>query len=104
MSKQIVLVTCPDNEVAGRLAATLVEERLAACVNVVGGIRSVYRWEGKVQEDAEVLLIIKTREALFAPLEARIKALQPYEVPEIIALPITQGSAEYLDWIAQSTR
>lgn len=104
MSKHIVvLVTCPDHATGERLATALVEERLAACVNLKGGISSFYRWQGKVQHDTESLLVIKTRADLFAGVEARVQALHPYDVPEIIALPVSQGSTRYLDWIDEST-
>jgi len=89
--------------VAERIAATVVGERLAACVNIVPGLTSIYRWEGQVQRDAELLLLIKTRQAIYPLLESRIRALHPYQVPEIIALPIQAGSAAYLNWIAANT-
>ena len=98
-----ILVTCPDAATAERIAATLVEERLAACVNVKPGITSFYRWEGRVQKDEELLLIIKTRADRITALEARVKALHPFDVPEFVALPIVAGSAEYLRWIDEST-
>jgi periplasmic divalent cation tolerance protein len=99
----VVLVTAPTAERAAELARTLVEERLAACGNVVPGLRSIYRWEGKVQEDAEALLLLKTTRARFEALRERILALHPYQVPEVIALPVEAGSATYLDWIAAET-
>jgi periplasmic divalent cation tolerance protein len=101
---RVVLVSAPDAEVAGRLARTLVTERLAACVNVVAGVRSVYRWEGKVQDDAEVLLVIKSTDARLAALCARVTALHPYELPEVLALPAVGGSARYLEWVAEESR
>ncbi|AEB11764.1 divalent-cation tolerance protein CutA [Marinithermus hydrothermalis] len=100
----VVLVTVPNEETAKTLARTLVEERLAACVNIVPGLTSVYRWEGKVVEDAELLLVIKTTEARFAALEARVRALHPYTVPEVIALPIQAGARPYLEWLAAETQ
>ncbi len=96
----VVLITAPSQEKAAELGRAVVEERLAACASLVPGIRSIYRWEGKVCEDAEVLLIVKTRRERFERLEARVKALHPYSVPEIIALPIEAGHAPYLKWIA----
>lgn len=99
----IILCTCPDQTIAERIAETVVGERLAACVNIVPGLTSIYRWEGRIQHDAEWLLLIKTRQAVYSRLEARIRALHPYQVPEIIALPIQTGSAAYLDWIADNT-
>lgn len=100
----VVLVTCPSPEKAAEIARALVEERLAACGNVVPAVRSIYRWEGKVQEDAEALLILKSARDRFEALRARVLALHPYEVPEVIALPVEAGHALYLDWIEASTR
>jgi periplasmic divalent cation tolerance protein len=99
----VVLVTAPTAERAAELARALVEERLAACGNVVPGIRSIYRWEGKVQDEAEALLVLKTTRARFDALRARVLALHPYEVPEVIALAVDAGSAPYLAWIAAET-
>ena len=95
----VVLVTAPDSEVAAQLARRLVEEGLAACVNLVPGVRSIYRWQGAVQEDPEVLLIAKTRAALVDALAVRVRALHPYELPEVIALAVVAGSEPYLDWV-----
>lgn len=95
----MVLVTAPDAEVAERLARALVEERLAACVNVIPGVRSIYRWEGAIEEDAELLLLVKTHEARLDALAARVKELHPYALPEVLALAAAGGSAAYLDWI-----
>ncbi len=99
----VVLVTTPTAERAAEIARALVEERLAACGNVVPGLRSVYRWEGKVHDDAEALLVLKTTRARFEALRDRVLALHPYEVPEVIALPVEAGSARYLAWIAAET-
>jgi periplasmic divalent cation tolerance protein len=104
MNPLVVLVTCPTAERAAELARALVEERLAACGNVVPGLRSIYRWEGKVQDDAEALLVLKTTRARFEALRDRVLALHPYQVPEVIALAIEAGSAPYLEWIAAETR
>ena len=90
-------------EQALSIANALVSERLAACANIVSPIRSVYRWEGAVHDETEHLMIIKTRASLLAKVEARVKALHSYEVPEVIALPIVGGSAPYLDWVFDST-
>jgi periplasmic divalent cation tolerance protein len=98
----VILMTAPDAACAERIARALVEERLAACVNVVPGVKSVYRWEGKVEESSEVMLVAKTRSALFPTLEARVRALHPYEVPEIVSLPLTAGSRPYLSWVDAS--
>jgi periplasmic divalent cation tolerance protein len=100
----VVLVTVGSQEEGERLATAVVGEQLAACVNVVGPIESIYRWKGAVQHDHEVLLILKTRAELFEDLAARIRALHAYETPEVIALPITAGSAAYLDWLRGATR
>jgi periplasmic divalent cation tolerance protein len=95
----VVLVTAPDVETGARIARALVEEGLIACANVVPGIRSIYRWQGRVAEDTEVLLVLKTRASRCAALAARVKALHPYELPEVIALPVADGSEAYLDWV-----
>jgi periplasmic divalent cation tolerance protein len=99
----VVLVTAPGPEKAAEIARALVEERLAACGNVVPGLRSIYRWEGKVHDDAEALLVLKTTRARFEALRDRVLALHPYEVPEVIALPVEAGSARYLAWVAGET-
>ncbi|MBI1816499.1 MAG: divalent-cation tolerance protein CutA [Deltaproteobacteria bacterium] len=100
----VVLVTVASAEEGERIAEALVDEQLAACVNVVGPIRSIYMWEGAVQRDEERLLIIKTRAALFDELEARVCALHSYETPEVIALSISAGSQPYLDWLEKAVR
>jgi periplasmic divalent cation tolerance protein len=99
----VVLVTAPTAERAAEIARALVEARLAACGNVVPQIRSIYRWEGKVQDDQEALLVLKTTRARFEALRERVLALHPYEVPEVIALAVEAGSAPYLAWIAGET-
>jgi periplasmic divalent cation tolerance protein len=96
----VVLCACPDEETARRIAEALVTEHLAACVNRMGGVRSTYRWQGRVEDEPEVLLLIKTVRHRFEALELRLKALHPYDLPEIIALPVTTGSAAYLNWVA----
>jgi periplasmic divalent cation tolerance protein len=98
----VIFCSCPDADSAGRLADTLVEERLAACVTRLPGATSVYRWEGAVQRDAEVLLIIKTTAERLANLSARIEALHPYEVPEVLAVPVAGGAERYLAWLGQT--
>ena len=100
----VVLVTTPTPERAAEIARAVVDERLAACGNVVPGLRSIYRWEGKVQDDVEALLVLKTTRARFEALRERILALHPYQVPEVIALAIEAGSAPYLAWIGAETR
>ena len=99
----VVYCTCPDSITAERIAETVVGERLAACVNIAPGLTSIYRWQGQVQRDAELLLIIKTCSLRYPLLEARIRELHPYEIPEIIALPVQAGLAAYLHWITAST-
>jgi periplasmic divalent cation tolerance protein len=97
-----VFVTVPDVEQGERIAAALVEERLAACVNVLPGCRSVYRWEGRVQRDDEALMMVKTSREGFAALERRVSELHPYDVPEIIAVDLTAVSAPYRDFLRDS--
>jgi periplasmic divalent cation tolerance protein len=98
----LVLSTVGTREDAERIAAALVDERLAACVNVVPGLASTYRWKNAVQRDEELLLLIKTRAEHVEDLGARLRALHPYEVPELIVLPIAGGHGPYLDWIRDS--
>ncbi len=100
----VVLVTCPTVAVGERIARQLVEERLAACVNLIPRVTSVYRWQGKLARDRETLLVIKSRRIRFPALARRVAALHPYSVPEIIALPVPAGSRAYLEWVAESTR
>jgi len=98
----IVLVTAPNVEEASRIANALVGGQLAACVNIVGGIESIYRWEGRVARDNEVLMIIKTTDARYAELEEQVKALHSYTTPEVIALRIERGAEAYLKWLSDS--
>ncbi|MFA5529366.1 MAG: divalent-cation tolerance protein CutA [Thiohalomonadaceae bacterium] len=95
----LVITTCPDGETAGNLARHLVEARLTACVNIVPGIRSVYQWQGELVTDHEHLLLAKTRSDTYPRLEAAIRANHPYELPEVIMVPIAQGSTDYLSWL-----
>ena len=99
----IVFVTCGSEEEAEKIANSLVDERLAACVNIISPIRSIYRWEGKIWDEKEWLLIIKTQKRRFAELEKKVKSLHSYSVPEIIALPIAEGSTAYLKWLEEMT-
>ncbi len=99
----VVLCTAPDANVAGSLAHGIIEARLGACVNLVPGLRSVYRWKGKIHDESEVQLFIKTRKALLHKLEAWLQDHHPYEVPEILALPIVDGSDPYLRWAKAET-
>jgi periplasmic divalent cation tolerance protein len=96
---RLVLSNCPDAQVAQAIAHQLVERRLAACVNVLAPCRSVYEWQGKVCEDSEVPLLIKTTAASYAAVEALIRALHPYDLPEIVALDVTAGLPAYLAWV-----
>jgi periplasmic divalent cation tolerance protein len=100
----LLLLTAPDEETGRRLAHALVEERLAACVNLLPGVRSIYRWKGAVEEASEVLLLAKTRAGRVAALAARVRALHPYELPEVVALPVTDGSRAYLRWVVAESR
>ncbi len=99
----VVLVTCGSEEEAQKIANALVEDRLAACVNLVAPIRSIYRWEGRIWDEKEWLLIIKTQKHRFEELEKRVKSLHSYSVPEIVSLSITEGSSAYLEWIRENT-
>jgi periplasmic divalent cation tolerance protein len=98
----IIFVMAGDADEATKIARSLVSERLAACVNIVGPVRSIYRWRGAIEEAAEHLLVIKTRASLYAALERRVVELHSYEVPEVIALRIARGSKAYLEWLTAS--
>lgn len=95
----IVLTTCPDSDTASRIGQALVEEGLAACVNVLAPMRSIYRWKGRIEDGSEQLLIIKSAVAHFPALMDRVRALHPYELPELIAVPIADGLPDYLAWL-----
>lgn len=101
---RLIYVTAPSQEDALKLAQALVSERLAACANVLGPITSVYWWDGKLNQDAEVALVLKTRADLVEPLTARARELHPYECPCVVALPIDGGNPAFLQWIAAETR
>lgn len=98
-SVRVVLVTAPSAEVGQQIALTLVEERLAACVNLVPGLTSIYRADGEVKRDEEVLLLIKTCDPRCDSLAARVRELHPYELPEVLALPAVAGDPAYLAWV-----
>jgi len=100
----VVLITCPDVASARRVAEGLLKDRLAACVNIISGLKSFFWWKGKLEEADEVLLVVKTRLALVKDLVARVRELHPYEVPEVIALPIVEGSDDYLAWLGEEVR
>lgn len=99
---RLVYCTCGNSENARQIANALVTEQLAACVNILPGIQSVYRWQGKIASDQEVLLIIKTREECLTTLQDRVRALHTYELPEIVVVPIVAGLVPYLNWISES--
>jgi periplasmic divalent cation tolerance protein len=100
---RVALATAPDAEIAARIAHALVGERLAACANLVPQVRSIYRWQGRVEDDTEVLLVIKTRADRVAALADRLRSLHPYETPELVVLPVVGGLAPYLAWIGAET-
>lgn len=104
MSAVVVHCSCPDAEVAARIARVLVDERLAACVQIVPGLVSVYRWQGEVREDGECLLLVKTSRERWPALAARVRELHSYETPELLAFDAADGSADYLAWLAAQTR
>ncbi|OGA18611.1 MAG: cation tolerance protein CutA [Betaproteobacteria bacterium RIFCSPLOWO2_02_FULL_66_14] len=103
MSALLVLTNLPDRAAAEKLAAALIEQRVAACVNLLAPCRSVYRWQGAVQHDEEHPVLIKTTAERYAALETAIRAVHPYELPEIVAIPIERGLPAYLDWVAAET-
>ena len=103
MSALIVITNAPDRDIALKIARALIERKLAACVNILAECTSVYRWRGKLETATEVPLLIKTRAAIYPDLEAAIKSLHPYELPEIVAVPIERGSPEYLEWVNAET-
>ena len=99
----LVLSTLPNADAAAELAWSLVNERLAACANVFPALRSIYKWQGKIQDENEVLVLFKTRQEHYEALKQRILELHPYEVPEVLAIPVERGYAAYLDWLAKET-
>jgi periplasmic divalent cation tolerance protein len=103
MNALIVITNAPDRAVAQKIAHALVEQKLAACVNILAECTSVYRWKGKIETAGEVPLLIKTRPDIYAEVEAAIKSLHPYELPEIIAVSVTHGASDYLDWLNAAT-
>ncbi|MFZ2196285.1 MAG: divalent-cation tolerance protein CutA [Thermodesulfovibrionales bacterium] len=98
-----VFITAPTEEEASKISRTIVEERLAACVNIIRSVRSIYRWQGRIEDESEVLMIVKTKRTLFDRLQGRVKELHSYTVPEIIGLSVIEGGKEYLDWLGQET-
>jgi len=99
----VVLCTVPDEATGERLARMLIGDRLAACVNILGGVRSIYRWRGAIEDAGEVLLVIKTRRELFEPLRARLVDAHPYDVPEVVALPVDAVHEAYARWLVDET-
>ena len=99
----LVMITTGSEEEGVRIAEALLEERLIACANLIGGIRSLYRWQGKVCDDSEILMLCKTVRRLFSRLSEKVKSIHSYEVPEIIALPLAEGWPPYLEWVEQET-
>jgi len=100
----VIFCTCPDRKSAEGIATALVDERLAACVNLLPGLTSIYRWQDSVRREPECLLLIKSTAACFEALRSRLRALHPYEVPEIIALPVSHGDPAYLQWLTENTQ
>ena len=100
----VVLIACGSEEEGLKIARSLIDERLAACVNILSPVRSIYRWEGKVCDEKEWLLIVKTRSQRFEAMKERVKALHSYSVPEIVSLPILEGDSSYLHWLTEMTR
>jgi periplasmic divalent cation tolerance protein len=100
----VVFVTAPSEEAAGRIARGVVERRLAACASLVPSIRSIYRWEGEIHDEKEILIVIKTKRESFDPLMEWIRSNHPYEVPEILALPVAAGLPAYLEWLEDDQR
>lgn len=100
----IVFITAFSEDEAAKISRALVEARLAGCVNIIKDIRSIYSWEGKIEDEAEVLMIAKTQKHLFDSFKKKVKELHSYTVPEIIAMPIVEGSEDYLKWLREVTR
>ena len=100
----IVLVTCPDEKSANKIASSLIEKKLAACVNLTSNVESIFRWKGKIEKSSERLLIIKSKKQLLQKLTADVKQNHPYQLPEILALPIIGGSKPYIGWINNETQ
>jgi len=103
MPNIVVFITASSEDEAAKIARALVQERLAACVNIIKGVRSIYSWQGKVEDSAEALMVAKTKKALFKRLEKRVKELHSYTVPEVIAVPVADGSGDYLKWLDEVT-
>ena len=102
-SLRVAFATAPDGDVAARIARALVEERLVACANLVANVRSIYRWQGRVEDESEVMLILKTRADRVGALAERLRALHPYDLPELLVLPVEDGLAPYVEWVRAET-
>ncbi|HDY68389.1 hypothetical protein LCGC14_2979790 [marine sediment metagenome] len=100
----VIFITTSSLDEAEKIGRALVEEKLVACANIISPIRSIYRWQGKICDDKEVLIILKTKKKLFKQIEKRVKALHSYEVPEVISIPIIEGSNKYLSWLENETK
>ena len=103
MNEIVVFITASSEDESVRIARALVEAGLAGCVNIIENVRSIYSWQGKIEDEKEVLMIAKTRQELFNPLVEKVKELHSYTVPEVIAMPIVEGSADYLKWLKGAT-
>jgi len=103
MENIVVFITASNEDEAAKISRALVEARLAGCVNIIKGVRSIYQWKEKIEDEPEVLMIVKTQRHLFPVLSKKVKELHTYTVPEILALPIVEGSAEYLNWLKEVT-
>ena len=103
MDEIVVFITASNEDEAARIAKALVEAKLAGCVNIIKNVRSIYSWQGKVEDETEVLMIVKTQKSLFDSLMKKVKELHSYTVPEIIAMPIVKGSEDYLKWLREVT-
>jgi periplasmic divalent cation tolerance protein len=100
----ITLCTCPNQESAEEIASSLVEQGVAACINIIPKLTSIYKWQGKLEKDSEALMLIKTDQSRYQDLEQALTTLHPYELPEIIAVPVEQGLTGYLNWVTQCTK
>lgn len=99
----VVFITAPNEDEAAKIARAIVKDRLAGCVNIIKNIRSIYRWQGKIEDEPEVLMVVKTQKSLFDELSKKVKELHSYSVPETIALPIVEGSEDYIRWLNEET-
>lgn len=103
MEAIVVYITAPNEDEAAKISKTLVKERLAGCINIVKGIRSIYKWQEKIEDELEVLMIAKTQRHLFDSLKERVKELHSYTVPEVVAMPVIEGAEDYLAWLRDVT-